>query len=153
MLGNREEGLQHALEGCRQAANNPQVLAFLAQLYLLREEPEHAVPVYEESLVLYPAQAHATILFARALGQVGRSEDAEVALARAHSLVRPGTPEAAILDRVTAGVLGRREPRRARAALERYVARLRALPEPTRAERADLMDAERQLAVLAGNPR
>jgi tetratricopeptide (TPR) repeat protein len=153
MLGNREEGLQHALEGSRQAANNPQVLAFLAQLYLLREEPEHAVTVYEESLRLYPDQAHATILFARALGQVGRSEDAEVALARAHSLVRPGTPEAAILDRVTAEVLGRREPRRARAALERYVARLRALPEPTRAERADLMDAERQLAVLAGNRR
>lgn len=153
MLGNREAGLKHALEGARQAPNNPNVLAFLAQLYLLREEPEHAVTVYEESLRLYPDQAHATILFARALGRVGRTEDAEVTLARGHSLVRPGTEEAALLDRVTAEVMGSRQPKRARAALERYVARLRALPEPTRAEQADLVDAERQLAMLAGGPR
>lgn len=153
MLGNREAGLKHALEGARQAPNNPNVLAFLAQLYLLREEPEHAVTVYEESLRLYPDQAHATILFARALGRVGRTEDAEVTLARGHSLVRPGTEEAALLDRVTAEVMGSRQPKRARAALERYVARLRALPEPTRAEQADLVDAERQLAMLAGKPR
>lgn len=153
MLGNAEGGLEHALEGARQAPNNPNVLAFLAQLYLLREEPEHAVTVYEESLRLYPDQTHATILFARALGRVGRVEDAEVTLARAHSLVRPGTGEAALLDRVTAEVLGPREPVRARAALERYVARLRALPEPSRAEQADLVDAERQLAVLAGGRR
>jgi hypothetical protein len=84
---------------------------------------------------------------------VGRTEDAEVSLARAHSLVRPGTGEAAVLDRVTAEVMGLREPTRARAALERYVTRLRALPEPSRAEQADLIDAERQLAVLAGGPR
>ena len=153
MLGNKEGGLKHALEGARQAPNNPNVLAFLAQLYLLREEPEHAVTVYEESLRLYPDQAHATILFARALNRVGRTEDAEVSLARAHSLVRPGTGEAALLDRVTAEVMGPREPTRARAALERYVTRLRAVPEPSRAEQADLIDAERQLAVLAGGPR
>jgi hypothetical protein len=84
---------------------------------------------------------------------VGRTQDAEVTLARAHSLVRPGTGEAALLDRVSAEVLGPREPTRARAALERYVARLRALPEPTRAEQADLVDAEGQLAVLAGGAR
>ena len=54
---------------------------------------------------------------------------------------------------VTAEVMGTREPTRARAALERYVARLRALPAPTRAEQADLVDAERQLARLAGGPR
>ena len=153
LLGNREGGLKHALEGAGQAPKNPHVLAFLAQLYLLRGEPEHAVTVYEESLRLHPDQAHATILFARALGRVGRTQDAEVTLARAHSLVRPGTGEAALLDRVSAEVLGPREPTRARAALERYVARLRALPEPTRAEQADLVDAEGQLAVLAGGAR
>jgi protein O-mannosyl-transferase len=153
LLGNREGGLKHALEGAGQAPKNPHVLAFLAQLYLLRGEPEHAVTVYEESLRLHPDQAHATILFARALGRVGRAQDAEVTLARAHSLVRPGTGEAALLDRVSAEVLGPREPTRARAALERYVARLRALPEPTRAEQADLVDAEGQLAVLAGGAR
>jgi tetratricopeptide (TPR) repeat protein len=153
MLGNKEGGLKHALEGARHAPNNPNVLAFLAQLYLLREEPEHAVTVYEESLRLFPDQAHATILFARALGRVGRTEDAEVTLARAHSLIRPGTGEAALLDRVTAEVMGPRAPTQARAALERYVARLRALPEPTRAEKADLIDAERQLAVLVGGVR
>jgi hypothetical protein len=49
--------------------------------------------------------------------------------------------------------MGPREPTRARAALERYVTRLRALPEPSRAEQADLVDAERQLAVLARGPR
>jgi len=112
-----------------------------------------AVTVYEESLRLFPDQAHATILFARALGRVGRTEDAEVTLARAHSLIRPGTGEAALLDRVTAEVMGPRAPTQARAALERYVARLRALPEPTRAEKADLIDAERQLAVLVGGVR
>ena len=153
LLGNREGGLKHALDGAGQAPKNPHVLAFLAQLYLLRGEPEHAVTVYEESLRLHPDQAHATILFARALGRVGRTQDAEVTLARAHSLVRPGTGEAALLDRVSAEVLGPREPTRARAALERYVARLRALPEPTRAEQADLVDAEGQLAVLAGGAR
>jgi tetratricopeptide (TPR) repeat protein len=153
LLGNREGGLKHALEGARQAPKNPHVLAFLAQLYLLREEPEHAVTVYEESLRLYPDQAHATILFARALGRVGRTEDAQVTLARAHALVQPGTGESALLDRVTAEVLGSREPTRARAAWERYIARLRAMPEPTRAEQADLVDAERQLAVLAGGTR
>ena len=153
LLGNREGGLKHALEGAGQAPKNPHVLAFLAQLYLLREEPEHAVTVYEESLRLHPDQAHATILFARALGRVGRTQDAEVSLARAHSLVRPGTGEAALLDRVSAEVLGPREPTRARAALERYVARLRALPEPTRAEQADLVEAEGQLAVLARGTR
>jgi len=153
LLGNREGGLKHALEGAGQAPKNPHVLAFLAQLYLLRGEPEHAVTVYEESLRLHPDQTHATILFARALGRVGRTQDAEVTLTRAHSLIRPGTGEAALLDRVSAEVLGPREPTRARAALERYVARLRALPEPTRAEQADLVDAEGQLAVLAKGAR
>ena len=153
ILGNRESGLKHALEGARQAPENPHVLAFLAQLYLLREEPEHAVTVFEESLRLHPDQAHATVLFARALGRVGRTQDAEVTLVRAHALVRPGTGEAALLDRVTAEVLGPREPTRARAAWERYIARLRSTPEPSRAEQADLVDAERQLAVLAGGTR
>jgi len=79
--------------------------------------------------------------------------EAEAVLAGAAALVRPGTEEAALLDRVTAEITARIEPARARAALERYVARLRAQPELTRAGQADLMDAERQLAFLAGTGR
>jgi tetratricopeptide (TPR) repeat protein len=150
ILGNREAGLAHGEEGARLAPQNPNVLTFLGQLYLFRDEPERAAAAFEESLRIHPDQAHACVLSARALGQAGRTAEAEAALARAAMLVRPGTEEAAFLDRVTAEVMARTAPARARAAWERYIARLRAAPELTRAAQADLVDAERQLASLAG---
>lgn len=153
ILGDREGGLRHALEAERIAPKNPNVLGFLGQLYLLREEPARAVEVFQESLRIHPEQAYTSVLAARALGRAGRLTEAEAALAGAAALVRPGTEEAALLDRVTAEITARIEPARARAALERYVARLRAQPELTRAGQADLMDAERQLAFLAGTGR
>jgi tetratricopeptide (TPR) repeat protein len=153
ILGDREGGLRHALEAERIAPKNPNVLGFLGQLYLLREEPARAVEVFQESLRIHPEQAYTSVLTARALGRAGRLTEAEAALAGAAALVRPGTEEAALLDRVTAEITARIEPARARAALERYVARLRAQPELTRAGQADLMDAERQLAFLAGTGR
>jgi len=153
ILGDREGGLRHALEAERIAPKNPNVLGFLGQLYLLREEPARAVEVFQESLRFHPEQAYTSVLAARALGRAGRLTEAEAALAGAAALVRPGTEEAALLDRVTAEITARIEPARARAALERYVARLRAQPELTRAGQADLMDAERQLAFLAGTGR
>ncbi len=150
ILGDREAGLRHAEEGARLAPRNPNVLTFLGQLYLLREEPERAAAAFEESLRVHPDQAYTCVLAARALGQAGRTAEAEAKLARAATLVRPGTEEAALLDRVTAEVSGRTAPARARAAWERYIARLRATPELTRAAQADLVDAERQLASLTG---
>jgi tetratricopeptide (TPR) repeat protein len=153
ILGEREAGLRHALEAERLAPKNPNVLGFLGQLYLLREEPARAVEVFQESLRLHPEQAYTSVLAARALGRAGRQAEAEAALTRAAALVRPGTEEAAVFDRVTAEVTARIEPARARAALERYIARLKAQPELTRAGQADLMDAERQLAFLGGTGR
>jgi tetratricopeptide (TPR) repeat protein len=153
ILGDREGGLRHALEGARRAPKNPNVLTFLGQLYLVRDEPEQAVAVFEESLRIHADQAHTSVLAARALGQAGRTAEAETALARAAILVRSGTDEAALLDRVTAEVVARSAPARARAAWERYIARLRAAPELTRAAQADLVDAERQLASLGGVAR
>jgi protein O-mannosyl-transferase len=153
ILGDRDGGLRHALEGARLAPTNPNVLTFLGQLYLLRDEPEQAVAVFRESLRIHPDQAYASVLAARALGQAGRTAEAEAALGRAAILVRPGTEEASLLDRVTAEVVARRSPARARAAWERYIARLRAAPELTRAAQADLVDAERQLASLGGATR
>jgi predicted Zn-dependent protease len=153
ILGDREGGLRHALEGARRAPKNPNVLTFLGQLYLLRDEPEQAVAVFEESLRIHADQAHTSVLAARALGLAGRTAEAETALARAAILVRSGTDEAALLDRVTAEVVARSAPARARAAWERYIARLRAVPELTRAAQADLVDAERQLASLGGAAR
>jgi tetratricopeptide (TPR) repeat protein len=153
ILGDREGGLRHALEGARRAPKNPNVLTFLGQLYLLRDEPEQAVAVFEESLRIHADQAYTSVLAARALGQAGRTAEAEAALARAAILVRSGTDEAALLDRVTAEVVARSAPARARAAWERYIARLRAVPELTRAAQADLVDAERQLASLGGAAR
>jgi tetratricopeptide (TPR) repeat protein len=153
ILGAREAGLEHALEGARLAPKNPNVLTFLGQLYLLREEPARAAEVFEESLRIHPDQAYASVLAARALGKAGRPTDARAALDRALTLIRPGTDEAAMLDRVTAEVTARAEPARARAAWERYIARLRAQPELTRAGQADLVDAERQLAFLVGTGR
>ena len=150
ILGNLEAGLAHGEEGARLAPQNPNVLTFLGQLYLFRDEPERAAAAFEESLRIHPDQAHACVLSARALGQTGRTAEAEAALARAAMLVRPGTEESALLDRVTAEVMARTAPARARAAWERYIARLRAAPELTRAAQADLVDAERQLASLAG---
>ena len=153
ILGSREAGLEHALEGARLAPSNPNVLAFLGQLYLVREEPARAAEVLEESLRIHPDQAYTAVLAARALGRAGRVTDAQAALDRAATLVRPGTEEAGLLDRVTAEITGGAEPARARAAWERYIARLRAQPELTRAGQADLMDAERQLAFLVGTGR
>lgn len=150
ILGDREGGLRHAEEGARLAPRNPNVLTFLGQLYLLRDEPDRAAAAFEESLRIHPDQAYASVLAARALGQAGRTAEAEAVLARAAALVRPGTEEAALLDRVTAEVMARTAPSRARAAWERYIARLRATPELTRAGQADLVDAERQLASLTG---
>jgi tetratricopeptide (TPR) repeat protein len=149
ILGDRESGLRHALEGARLAPRNPNVLTFLGQLYLLRGEAARAADIFEESLRIHPDQAYTSVLAARALSQAGRTADAEKALSRAASLVRPGTEEAGLLDRVTAEVYGPRAPERARAAWERYIARLRAVPELTRAGQADLVDAEQQLASLA----
>jgi tetratricopeptide (TPR) repeat protein len=149
ILGDRDAGLRHALEGARLAPQNPNVLTFLGQLYLLRGEAAQAAEVFERSLRIHPDQAYTSVQVARALGQAGRAADAEQALMRAATLVRPGTEEAALLDRVTAEVYGQRAPDRARAAWERYIARLRAVPELTRAGQADLIDAERQLAALA----
>lgn len=153
ILGDREAGLRHAEEGARLAPRNPNVLTFLGQLYLLRDEPDRAAAAFEESLRIHPDQAYTCVLAARALGQSGRSAEAEAALARAATLVRPGTDEAALLDRVTAEVMARTAPARARAAWERYIARLRSTPELTRAGQADLVDAERQLASLGGGRR
>jgi protein O-mannosyl-transferase len=149
ILGGREEGLRHALEGARLAPQNPNVLTFLGQLYLLRGEAAQAAKVFEESLRIHPDQAYTSVLVARALDQAGRTAEAERALLRAATLVRAGTEEAGLLDRVTAEVYGRRSPERARAAWQRYIARLRSAPELTRAGQADLVDAERQLASLA----
>jgi tetratricopeptide (TPR) repeat protein len=150
ILGDREAGLRHAEEGARLAPRNPNVLTFLGQLYLLREEPDRAAAAFEESLRIHPDQAYTCVLAARALGQSGRTGEAEAVLSRAAMLVRPGTDEAALLDRVTAEVMARTAPARARAAWERYIARLRSTPELTRAGQADLVDAERQLASLGG---
>ncbi|HKZ09034.1 MAG TPA: hypothetical protein VJU81_26430 [Methylomirabilota bacterium] len=149
ILGDRESGLRHGLEGARLAPRNPNVLTFLGQLHLLRGEAAQAADILQESLRIHPEQAYTSVLAARALSQAGRTADAERALVRATTLVRPGTEEAGLLDRVTAEVYGQRAPERARAAWERYIARLRAVPELTRAGQADLVDAEQQLASLA----
>lgn len=148
ILGDRDGGLRHALEGARLAPHNPNVLTFLGQLYLLRGEAAEAAAVFEESLRIHPDQAYTSVLAARALAQAGQTAAAEKALARAGALVRPGTEEAGLLDRVTGEVYRQRSPERARAAWQRYIARLRATPELTRAAQADLVDAERELASL-----
>jgi protein O-mannosyl-transferase len=153
ILGDPEGGLRYALEGARLAPRNPNVLTFLGQLYLVRDEPAQAVAVFEESLRIHPEQAYTGVLTARALAKAGRPAEAERALARAATMIRPGAEEAALLDRVTAEVMARSAPARARAAWERYIARLRAAPELTRAAQADLLDAERQLASLTGTAR
>jgi protein O-mannosyl-transferase len=153
ILGDPEGGLRYALEGARLAPRNPNVLTFLGQLYLVRDEPAQAVAVFEESLRIHPEQAYTGVLTARALAKAGRPAEAERALARAATMIRPGAEEAALLDRVTAEVMARSAPARARAAWERYIARLRAAPELTRAAQADLLDAEGQLASLTGTAR
>jgi len=150
LLGLKEQGLEHALKAYADAPRSPHILATLGAVYLYREEPARAITPLEDSLRLNPYQTHASLNLALALFRLGRQAEAEVVLARATELARLMSPGLPLVDRVTAEVLAGREPSRARAAWERYIARLRAMGDVARTQQADLAYAERQLARLRG---
>jgi Tfp pilus assembly protein PilF len=126
VLGDREAGLRHAVEARALAPGNADVLASLGAVYLQRGEPAQALPELTESLRIKPNQVHAALNRALALAWLGQSEAAEAQLEGALELARLMSPDLPLADRTTAEVMARRHPERARAAWDRYVARLRA---------------------------
>ena len=153
VLGEREAGLVHALKAYAYAPKNPNVLATLGAVYLYRDEPARAVVHLEDALKLNPNQPNAVLNLALAQAKLGHHAEAEQALGRGLTLSAVMTPGSAFGHRVAAEVYGDRDPARARAAWERYIAWLRSLPEPSDRQRADLAYSERQLARLAGERR
>lgn len=148
ILGERDKGLELALKGYAYAPRDLTVLAGLGTVYLHRDEPGRALPIFEESLRINPNQVPALLNLTLALSKLGRHAEAESALGRVSRLSRLMAPGHPLVDRVTAEVYGARDPERAAAAWERYVARLRAEPEPTLSQQTDLTYAETRLARL-----
>lgn len=145
VLGNRETGLRHGMRARELAPGNADVLASLGALYLHRGEPARALPELTESLRLKPNQVHAALNRALALAWLGQGQAAEAQLERALVLVRVMSPDLPLADRIVAEVMAGRDPARARAAWERYVARLQAAGRLDPALAAELGRAERQL--------
>ncbi|MBI2526258.1 MAG: glycosyltransferase family 39 protein [Candidatus Rokubacteria bacterium] len=153
LLGGPEAGLHYALEAQALAPRNFHILATLGSIYLYRDEPTRAVAHLEDSLRLNPHQVHATLNLALAFFRLERQSEAEAALVRAADLARLMSPGLPLVDRVTAEIHAGRDPARARAAWERYIARLRAAGELVPTQQADLAYAEGQLARLLGGGR
>ena len=149
ILDRREVGLRHGLEARALAPGNADVRASLGALYLYRGEPAGAVPELTESLRLKPNQIHAALNRALALAWLGQQQAAEAQLERALVLVRLMSPDLPLADRITAEVTAGRDPARARAAWERYIARLQAAGQLTPALAADLGRAEQQLGRMS----
>jgi tetratricopeptide (TPR) repeat protein len=149
ILGDREAGLRHGLEARALAPGNADVLASLGALYLQRGEPALALPELTESLRIKPNQVHAALNRALALAWLGRSESAETQLERALALVRLMSPDLPLADRITAEVTVGRDPARARAAWERYVARLQAAGRLDPALTAELDRAAQRLGKIS----
>ena len=145
ILGDRERGLRHGLQARALAPGNADVLASLGALYLHRGEPARALPELTESLRIKSNQVHAALNRALALAWLGQSEAAEAQLDRALMLVRLTSPDLPLADRITAEVLARRDPTRARVAWERYVARLQGTGQLDPALAAELDRAALQL--------
>jgi tetratricopeptide (TPR) repeat protein len=131
LLGNREAGLRHGLQARALAPANADVLASLGALYLHLGEPARASPELTESLRIRPNQVHAALNRALALARLGQQDAAEAQLERALALVRLMSPELPLADRITAEVAAGRDPARAAAAWERYLARLQATNQLT----------------------
>ncbi len=151
LLGQKEQGLAHALEAHALAPTSPHVLATLGAIFLYRNEPDRAVVHLEESLRRNPHQVHATLNLALALFKLGRQAESEALLSRGAELARLMAPGLPLLDRITAEVYTTRDPARARAAWEAYIGRLRTTDALGAPQRADLAYAELQLARLRGD--
>ncbi len=149
ILGDREAGLRHGLEARALAPGNADVLASLGALYLQRGEPALGLPELTESLRIKPNQVHAALNRALALAWLGQSEPAEAQLERALALVRLMSPDLPLADRITAEVTAGRDPARARAAWERYVARLQAAGRLDPALAAELDRAAQRLGKIS----
>jgi len=149
MLGDREAGLRHGLQARALAPGNADVLASLGALYLQRGEPEQALPALTESLRIKPNQVHAALNHALALAWLGRQEAAEAQLKRALVLVRQMSPDLPLADRITAEVMAGRDAARARAAWERYMARLQAAGPLDPALAAELGRAGQRLGKVS----
>jgi tetratricopeptide (TPR) repeat protein len=148
LLGQREEGLRNALRAYAYAPRHHNVLATLGAVYLYRDEPERAIIFLEDSLKIRPNQVHAVLNLALAQSRLGRHDEAEATLARALALTDLMNPGNTWAVRVAAEVYGARDPVRARAAWELYVASLRQVRELTPSQQADLVYGERQLERL-----
>lgn len=148
ILGDREAALRHALEGHTLAGRDANLLAALGTIFLFRGEPARALPYLEESLAVNPNQVVPLLNQALALSKVDRQHEAETVLGRALDLAQRMSPDNPLVDRVAAEVYARRDPKRAVAAWERYIARLRRIPDPLASQRADLAHAEVQLRQL-----
>jgi Tfp pilus assembly protein PilF len=149
ILGEREAGLRHGLEARALAPGNADVLASLGALYLQRGEPALALPELTESLRIKPNQVHAALNRALALAWLGQAGPAEAQLDRALALVRLMSPDLPLADRITAEVTAGRDPARARAAWERYVARLQAAGRLDPALAAELDRAAQRLGKIS----
>jgi tetratricopeptide (TPR) repeat protein len=117
-------------------------------VYLYREELAQAVTHLEASLALRGEQVHAVLNLALALSKLGRDTEALPVLERGLRLSALMSPDDPHADRVAAEVLAKGAPDKAAAAWERYISRLRVIPEPAASHRADLAYAERELARL-----
>ena len=149
ILGEREAGLRHGLEARALAPGNADVLASLGALYLQRGEPALALPELTESLRIKPNQVHAALNRALALAWLDQAGPAEAQLDRALALVRLMSPDLPLADRITAEVTAGRDPARARAAWERYVARLQAAGRLDPALAAELDRAAQRLGKIS----
>jgi Tfp pilus assembly protein PilF len=149
ILGEREVGLRHGLEARALAPGNADVLASLGALYLQRGEPALALPELTESLRIKPNQVHVALNRALALAWLGQAGPAEAQLDRALALVRLMSPDLPLADRITAEVTAGRDPARARAAWERYVARLQAAGRLDPALAAELDRAAQRLGKIS----
>src|ERR1041385_1681824 len=148
VLGARDAGLAHAARAHALAPHNSNILSTLGAIHLYREEPARAVAVLEESLGLNPNQVNAVLNLALALSKSGRQAEAEARLAAGLALSDVMTPGNAHAQRVAAEVYGSRDPARAQAAWERYIAWLRSVPDPSPRMLADLAYSEGRLQSI-----
>jgi tetratricopeptide (TPR) repeat protein len=151
ILGNREIGLRHGLRARDLAPGNAEVRASLGALYLYRGESARAVHELTESLRLKPNQIHAALNRALALAWLDERPAAEAQLERALELVRVMSPDLPLADRITAEVVVRANPERARVAWERYVSRLKVGGHLDPALAAELDRAERRLGLVSAS--
>jgi tetratricopeptide (TPR) repeat protein len=147
LIGDADRGLALARRASGLAPDNPLVLGYLAEVYGRRGELASAADTLEHSLRINPDQVRATMTLALVQHWLGRNDAALASVDRGVALNARTRQNDLLVDKVTAEVCRVRQPVRARAAWDRYIAGLRRLPRSGQID-AEIANAERQRGLL-----